>query len=99
VIRYKINIAPEAAKEIEDIYLYIADDSPNNAAKWYFAIHDKIHALKDFPDSCPIAYEDRFYDFQIRNLIFGNYRVIYRIQEDIIQILHVKHTAQQRNPF
>jgi len=99
VIRYKINIAPEAAKEIEDIYLYIADDSPNNAAKWYFAIHDKINTLKDFPESCPIAYEDRFYDFQIRNLIFGNYRVIYRIQEDIIQILHVKHTAQQRKPF
>ena len=99
MIRYKINIAPEAAKEIEDIYLYIADDSPNNAAKWYFAIHDKIQALTDFPESCPVAYEDRFYDFQIRNLIFGNYRVIYRIQKDIIQILHVKHTAQQRNPF
>ncbi len=42
VTQYKINIAPEAAKEIEDIYLYIAEDSPDNATSWYFAIYDKI---------------------------------------------------------
>jgi len=58
VARHKINIAPEAAKEIEDIYLYIADDSPNNATNWYFSIYDKIHALTDFPESYPLAFED-----------------------------------------
>jgi toxin ParE1/3/4 len=42
VTQHKIDIAPEAAREIEDIYLYIAEDSPNNAARWYFAIYDKI---------------------------------------------------------
>ncbi len=29
---YRVEIAPEAAKEIEEIYLYIAQDSPGNAA-------------------------------------------------------------------
>ena len=97
--QYKIDIAPEAAREIEDIYLYIAEDSPNNAVRWYFAIYDKIQTLKDFPARCPIAFEDRYYDYEIRHLIFGNYRVLYRIQDKIVQILHIKHGAQERNPF
>ena len=97
--QYKINIAPEAAKEIEDIYLYIAEDSPDNATSWYFAIYDKIQTLKAFPSRCPIAFEDRYYDYEIRHLIFGNYRVLYRIQDRTVQILHVKHGAQERTPF
>ncbi|MBA3755109.1 MAG: type II toxin-antitoxin system RelE/ParE family toxin [Nitrosomonas sp.] len=97
--QYKISIAPEAAKEIEDIYLFIANDSPNNAARWYFAIYDKIYTLKDFPARFPIAFEDRYYDYVIRHLIIGNYRVLYRIKDRTVQILHVKHGAQERNPF
>lgn len=97
--QYKINIAPEAAKEIENIYLYIAKDSPNNAAHWYFSIYDKIQTLKDFPARFPIAFEDRYYDYEIRHLIIENYRVLYRIQDGTVQILHVKHGAQERNPF
>jgi plasmid stabilization system protein ParE len=50
---YRVEIAPEAAKEIEEIYLYIAQDSPGNAARWYFAIHDKIQTLKESPKPLP----------------------------------------------
>lgn len=48
-MRYRVEIAPEAAQEIEEIYLYIAQDSSENAAHWYFAIQDKIQTLKDYP--------------------------------------------------
>jgi len=96
---FRIEIAPEAGKEIEEIYLYIAEDSPDNAARWYFAIHDKIQTLKDSPNRCPLAFENRFYDYEIRNLIFGSYRVIFRVQEKVVQILHVKHGARERTLF
>lgn len=96
---YRIDIAPEVGREIEDIYLYIAEDSPDSAARWYFAIYDKIQTLKEFPNRCPLAFEDRFYEYEIRNLIFGKYRVIFRVQEKTVQILHVKHGAQEPKPF
>ena len=98
---YRIDIAPEAAEALEEIYLYIAQDSPDNAARWYFAIHDKIQTLKESPNRCPAAFESRFYGYEIRNLIFGSYRVLFRVQEQgqIIQILHVKHGARERTPF
>ncbi len=96
---FRIEIAPEAGKEIEEIYLHIAKDAPDNAARWYFAIHDKIQTLKDSPNRCPLAFESRFYDYEIRNLIFGSYRVIFRVQEKVVQILHVKHGARERTLF
>ena len=74
-MQYRVEIAPEAAKEIEEIYLYIAQDSPGNAARWYFAIHDKIQTLKESPNRYAMAFESRFYSYEIRNLIFGSYRV------------------------
>ncbi|MCP5127663.1 MAG: type II toxin-antitoxin system RelE/ParE family toxin [Gammaproteobacteria bacterium] len=96
---YRVDITSEAGEEIEAIYLYIAEDSPDNAAHWYFAIHDKIQTLKDSPNRCPLAYENRFYDYEVRNLIFGSYRVLFRVQEKTVQILHVKHGARERTPF
>jgi plasmid stabilization system protein ParE len=96
---YRVDITSEAGEEIEAIYLYIAEDSPDNAARWYFALHDKIQTLKDSPNRCPLASENRFYDYEIRNLIFGHYRVLFRVQDKIVQILHVKHGARERTPF
>jgi plasmid stabilization system protein ParE len=83
VTQYQIDITPVAEKEIEDFYLYIAEDSPANAEKWYFAIYDKIQTLTNFPTRSPTADEDCFYDFEIRNLIFGDYRVLYRIKKTL----------------
>lgn len=98
---YRVDIAPEAAKEIEDIYLYIAQDAPGSAARWYFAIHDSIQTLSESPNRCPVAFESRFYSYEIRNLIFGRYRVLFRVKEaeQRVQILHVKHGARERMPL
>ena len=98
---YKVEIAPQAAKEIEEIYLYIAQDSLGAAMRWYFAIHDKIQTLKESPNRCPMAFESRFYSYAIRNLISGSYRVLFRVreQEQTVQILHVKHGARERTPI
>ncbi len=97
--QYQIDIALVAEKEIEGFYLYIAEDSPANAERWYFAIYDKIQTLTNFPTRSPIADENYFYDFEIRNLIFGEYRVLYRIKKNMVQILHVKHGKMERKPF
>lgn len=97
--QYQVNISDLAKREIEEFYLYIAEDSPENAQKWYFSIYDKIQTLRNFPMRSPIADEDIFHEYEIRNLIFGDYRVLYRIKENIVQILHVKHGKMKRKPF
>ena len=61
-MQYKINIPKNAEIEIENFYLYIAEDSPENAKKWYFSIYEKIQTLRNLPLRSPIADENIFYN-------------------------------------
>lgn len=96
---YNIEFSPESENELEEYYVYIEKDSPRNAAKWYFNMRDKISTLDENPARCPYADETHFHDYEIRNLIIGEYRVLFRIQGKTVQILHIKHGKMKRIPF
>ncbi len=97
--KFKVNIPHSVIDEIEYYVERIAEDSVTHAIKWYQEIEQKIYTLDEFPARCPIADENQFYDFEIRHLIFGDYRIIFRIEDTTVQILYVKHCAQERKPF
>ncbi|MCK5591930.1 MAG: type II toxin-antitoxin system RelE/ParE family toxin [Candidatus Pacebacteria bacterium] len=85
--------------EIEHYVDKIAKDSVNNALKWYEKIMREIDTLDKSPTRCPYADEMAFHDFEIRNLIFGIYRILFRIKGQTVQILHVKHGRMKRTPL
>jgi plasmid stabilization system protein ParE len=99
VNQYKVVFSPESESELEDYYLYIANEAPQSAAKWYFNMRDEISTLDQNPSRCPYAYEDRFSEFSLRNLIIGNYRVLFRVEGIYVQILHIKHSKMKRIPI
>ncbi|CDI04704.1 hypothetical protein BN873_p40009 [Candidatus Competibacter denitrificans Run_A_D11] len=53
------------------------------------------------PTFRPFATQTPFYSYEIRNLIFGSYRVLFCVkeQEQTVQILHVTHGARERTPL
>jgi len=93
--RYKIETLASANDEIENIIDYIALDSIVNALNWYDNIKEKIRSLETMPERCPKAPENELANFTIYHLIIGNYRVLYRIQNDAVQILHVRGAGQE----
>lgn len=81
-----------AYKRLEEIYSYIEEDSPTSAARWADKLLKKVNGIKDFPRagrSIPEVDAE-----SIREIIFGNYRIIYRIREEIAYILRVRHFKQ-----
>lgn len=96
---FKVNIPQSVTDEIEHYVDEIAKDSVNNALKWYGEIMDKIKTLDKSPARCPYADEMAFHDFEIRNLIFGNYRILFHIEGNTVQVLHVKHGKMKRIPI
>jgi len=96
---FKIDIPQEVLDEIEYYVDVIAQDSVQNALKWYFNIKQEIQTLNELPTRCPYADENIFHDYEIRNLIFGNYRILFRIENKVVQILHVKHGKMKRIPL
>jgi toxin ParE1/3/4 len=79
--------------ELKDIYDYIAIDSKRYAKNQVDRIKLKTLVLKTMPESGRIVPE--LENSEIRELIEGNYRIVYRIKtKNYIEILTVHHTSR-----
>lgn len=74
---------------------YIARDDADAAEKWALDLIDQTDQLIEHPESGRIVPE--YNDPTLRELIFGNYRLIYRIRKDenTIYIQTVWHVRQE----
>lgn len=92
----KVVWSPLSIDRITEIALYIAADNPNAAEKWIRKIFSKTGQLAGFPQSGHHIAETPRED--IRELISGNYRIIYRIDLHQVSILTVRNTKQLLPP-
>lgn len=88
----KILWSPLAIERASEIAGYIARGNPDAAERWVNEVFGKAEVLKAFPESGRIVPETA--DKTIRELIYGNYRIIYRLQEKQISILTIRHGKQ-----
>ena len=88
----KIIWSPLAIDRASEIAEYIAQDKPSAAEKWIAMLFSKVERLKSSPEigrGVPEIGNDQF-----RELIYGNYRIIYRIEKKQISILTIRHGKQ-----
>jgi len=88
----KIIWSPLAIERVTEISQYIAQDCTTASRKWVETIFSKVEQLQSSPASGRIVPEVN--RKEIRELIFGNYRIIYRTDQKIISILTVRHGRQ-----
>lgn len=87
----KIVWSPLALERVEDIVQYIAEDNPDAALKWVDDLFAAVERLADFPKSGCMVPEVG--SPRIRELIFGTYRVIYSVKNQV-DILTVRRSSQ-----
>ncbi|HDH31482.1 MAG TPA: type II toxin-antitoxin system RelE/ParE family toxin [Candidatus Wolfebacteria bacterium] len=88
----KIIWSPLALERIKEISEYISRDNLSAAENWVLTIFEKVKKLQDFPQIGRVVPEVERHE--IRELIYGKYRILYRISEDFISILTVRHGRQ-----
>ena len=88
----KIIWSPVAVDRVSEIAGYIAQDNPVAAESWIEKVFQKVEELKVFPESGRVVPETE--SRTIRELIYGNYRTIYRLEEKRISVLTVRHGKQ-----
>jgi addiction module RelE/StbE family toxin len=82
----------EALNDLESIYLFIARDAPRPAALFVDAILRATERLELFPLSGRIVPE--YHDPSIRELIVQSYRLVYRVEGDLVELAMIHHAAQ-----
>ena len=89
----KVYWTDTAVKHLSAIYAYIAQNSPQYAARVVDRLTRRSEQIANFPLSGRIVPE--FQTEQIREVIEGSYRIIYYIKSDQIDVLAVIHGSQQ----
>lgn len=83
----------QAENRVYDIASYIALDSIIEAEKWIDHIFNYVKRLEKFPESGRYVPELSTRK-ELRELVFKNYRIIYRIEKSTVYILTVRNYKQ-----
>ena len=86
----------QAANDFETIVKFIASDSNYYAQLFAADIFEIIERLIDFPESGRIVPETHIPE--IREILFGNYRIIYRFKKETVEILTIYHGSRILDP-
>ena len=85
----RVRWTPEAADQLEAIVLHIQKNDTEAALNVARSILDRIGDLKTFP-----AIGRRGEREGTRELVFAPYVIVYRLKDDVAEILHIWHGAQ-----
>lgn len=91
----KLIWSPLATQNAHALARFIAQDKPIAAIKWLEDLFERVELLQALPESGRVVPEIGV--ISIREIIFGQYRVVYRLDGERIMILTVRHGKQLLN--
>jgi len=92
--RFAVSFTRKAEQDIEEIWGFIAEDSPDEATKFVRHLEKQIGTLERFPERCPLISENELLRTRYRQLIYGHYRMIFKISRGTVYLIRVIHAAR-----
>lgn len=88
--------APLAIERVRDIAAYTATHNPEGARQWAEDLFEAVGHLSQFPELGRMVPE--LGRHELREMVWREYRVIYRLDPDLINILALVHGRQHLDP-
>jgi toxin ParE1/3/4 len=88
----KLTWSPRSVGDLAEICEYIGRDSAHYSRLFAQRVITAVESLAQFPDLGRIVPEYQRPD--LRELIFQNYRIVYRVRTDSVEIAAVVHGAR-----
>lgn len=92
----EVRWTPQAADDLDAIAEFISQDSPHYSSLFVLDVLCAVDRLIQFPKSGRIVPEIN--DPLVREVILGSYRIIYRLRQDLVEILTVFHGSRLLDP-
>lgn len=89
----KLSWSPRSLSDLELIYKYIKLDSEENASNFIKQLITSTIDITEFPFSGRTVPE--FKENRIREKLYKNYRIIYRISRDEVEVVTVLHQSRR----
>jgi toxin ParE1/3/4 len=92
--KFRVRITRTAEKDIEEIWSFIAQDSPEEASRFIGRLEDQVATLELFPERCALIPENEMLGTRYRHLLFGDYRSVFRVAGKTVYVLRIIHGAK-----
>ena len=96
--RWNVIIELPARQDIAEAHLWLAEQSPEAAGRWFDTIYETIGSLEIFPERAPLAPESEFLNVEIREIFHGRrrhkYHILFTVSENEVRVLHVRRIAR-----
>jgi plasmid stabilization system protein ParE len=86
----------QASRDLDSIVRFLAQDSPQYARLFSADVIQTVDRLAAFPRSGRVVPE--LNDPAVREILLGNYRLVYRLKGPIVAMLTVYHGARLLDP-
>jgi toxin ParE1/3/4 len=94
-MKRSVRLTPQAKQDIEAAYLFIRNDAPVAARRWRAGLQRTIRTLSTFSDRCEVAAEAREVGVELRQMLYGSYRVLYTVEATTVQVHALRHGARR----
>jgi plasmid stabilization system protein ParE len=91
-------ITARALRAVKDAVAWKSKYSALAAARWHAALLKKVQTLEDNPEQWPLAAEAALLGIELREMLFGKrrnvYRILFTVSANRVTVHHVRHAAQ-----
>lgn len=88
----RVRYTPEAFADRERIFAYLRDHSPSGARNVMASIREAARVLRDQPYS---GYKTNDPKVRVKFLVRYPYKMFYRVRDDVVEIVHIRHTSRR----
>jgi len=92
--RYQVVVTSVAREDLRRLRAWIAADDPVAARRFVAALAEQIGHLESLPLRGAVIPEAELLGVSLRHLVFGDYRTVYRVEDDRVVVLRVLHGAR-----
>lgn len=88
----KVRYSPQARADLDEIFAYLDERSPDGARSVKSRIVSAIHRLADYPLMAPETDEPGVRELSV---VRYPYKVYYQIAKNEVWIVHIRHSARR----
>ena len=97
---FRIEYTNLAQADLDTLLGWLIEREAGEAGRrWLKGLEAAIDSLRDMPQRCPLLRSDRRISFEVRQLFYGRkphvYRILFRIIDDTVYILRIRHGRQR----
>lgn len=98
---YQVRMTSRAEQDVDTVLDWFHNQGLVKAGeRWLTRLMAKVNSLERHPERCHMALEAEEMGINLREILFGGrgaqYRILFRIERQIVFILHIRHAARDR---